>query len=402
MRNDRVQQYKYKRSKINLRIFSMMLAVCILLSMTGIVLAAEPPYDKAASASSQLAAAEVTQYGMLPIYGRDVVDGTYAIEVRSSSSMFRVVAAEITVKGDEMTADITLSGDGYEKLFIGKGQEAADSDMSAFIDYVVGDDGLFTFTVPVKALNDAIPCAAFSTRKAQWYDRMILFDASTLPEDALLVDLPDYDAIESAMRRVQSGQSTGGSLIVMTQLDGEKDIDGSDTASDDENGGTTDSSGDGAGTQNFWSADAMDIDMEDGEYAIDVAIAGGSGKATVSSPTVLIVKDGKAYARLVWSSSNYDYMIVGNDKYLDLKAGEGNSTFEIPIFVMDREMTVIGDTTAMGTPHEVEYTLTFYGETIGPKSQMPQEAAKRVVIVAVIVIIAGAVLNHYVQKKRRA
>lgn len=146
----------------------------------------------------------------------------------------------------------------------------------------------------------------------------------------------------------------------------------------------------------------MKVNLEDGEYSIEVAIAGGSGKAGVSSPTLLIVKDGCTYARLVWSSSYYDYMIVGTRKYLNLSEEGVNSSFEIPIAAMDEEMTVIADTTAMGTPHEIEYTLTFYMDSIGAKSQMPQEAAKRVVVIALVIIVGGGILNHYVQKKRRA
>ena len=86
---------------------------------------------------------------------------------------------------------------------------------------------------------------------------------------------------------------------------------------------------------------------------------GGSGKATVSSPAVLVVKDGKAYARIEWSSPNYDYMKVGGEKY-DPVNTEGNSVFEIPVTVFDEKMDVIADTTAMSTPHEIEYTLTFH------------------------------------------
>lgn len=149
------------------------------------------------------------------------------------------------------------------------------------------------------------------------------------------------------------------------------------------------------------SPEPMKVGLEDGEYSIEVAISGGSGKAGVSSPTLLIVKDGYTYARLVWSSPNYDYMIVGTRKYLNLSEEGVNSSFEIPVTAMDEEMAVIADTTAMGTPHEIEYTLTFYMDSIGPKSQMPQEAAKRVVAIALVIIVGGGILNHYVQKKRR-
>ena len=37
---------------------------------------------------------------------------------------------------------------------------------------------------------------------------------------------------------------------------------------------------------------------------------------------------------------------------------EGNSVFELPIDVLEQPIQVIGDTIAMSTPHEVEYTIT--------------------------------------------
>ena len=79
---------------------------------------------------------------------------------------------------------------------------------------------------------------------------------------------------------------------------------------------------------------------------------------------VLIVRDGRAFTRLQWSSSNYDYMIVDGEKYLPVNEEGMNSIFEIPILAMDEPVEVIADTTAMGTPHEVEYTLLFYADSI--------------------------------------
>ena len=148
-------------------------------------------------------------------------------------------------------------------------------------------------------------------------------------------------------------------------------------------------------------AAGMEIDKEDGEYSIQVDLEGGSGKATVTSPTILTVKDGQAYAQIQWSSSNYDYMIVDGEKYLPTNEEGMNSTYEIPILSMDEGMPVIADTVAMGAPHEIEYTLTFYSDSIGSKSQLPQEAAKRVVAVAMVIIVGGGILNYFVNKKRR-
>ena len=64
-----------------------------------------------------------------PVYVNQIKDGTYNIEVSSSSSMFKIVDAQLTVKGGEMSAVLTLNGTGYEKLYMGTGEEAlADTD----------------------------------------------------------------------------------------------------------------------------------------------------------------------------------------------------------------------------------------------------------------------------------
>ena len=96
----------------------------------------------------------------------------------------------------------------------------------------------------------------------------------------------------------------------------------------------------------------------DGTYTCDVTLEGGSGRATVESPAALTVADGKMAATIVWSSPNYDYMIVDGEKYLPTNT-EGNSTFEIPVSALDTALDVTADTVAMSTPHEIEYTLTF-------------------------------------------
>lgn len=142
-------------------------------------------------------------------------------------------------------------------------------------------------------------------------------------------------------------------------------------------------------------------DLTNGEYSIQVDLEGGSGKASVSSPTLMLVKDGRMYAELQWSSSNYDYMIVDGEKFLNESEEGRNSVFTIPITVLDDKMEVIADTLAMGAPHEINYTLTFYEDSIGSKGQLPQEAAKRVVAVALIIIVGGGILNYFVNKRNR-
>ena len=101
----------------------------------------------------------------------------------------------------------------------------------------------------------------------------------------------------------------------------------------------------------------------DGTYTCDVTLEGGSGRATVESPAALTVADGRMTATIVWSSPNYDYMLVDGEKYLPTNT-EGNSTFEIPVTALDTPLDVVGDTVAMSTPHEIEYTLTFVSASL--------------------------------------
>ena len=101
----------------------------------------------------------------------------------------------------------------------------------------------------------------------------------------------------------------------------------------------------------------------DGSYTCAVTLEGGSGRATVESPAALTVADGIMTATIVWSSPNYDYMLVDGEKYLPVNT-DGNSTFEIPVAALDTALAVTADTVAMSTPHEIDYTLTFDSATL--------------------------------------
>ena len=198
-----------------------------------------------------------------------------------------------------MTAVLTMSGTGYSQLFMGTGEEAVKADESAYIQ-AVDADGKCTFEIPVKALDEAIDCAAFSKKKEKWYDRKLAFLASSLG-DAVSVD------------------------VKMTTV--------------------------------------SDLALEDGVYEADVALEGGSGRASVESPAKITVKQGEATAEIIFSSPNYDYVRIGDVTY-DPVNTEGNSTFELPVDGFDYRMQIVADTVAMSTPHEIDYTLLFDSATI--------------------------------------
>ena len=295
---------------------------------------------------------------MVPVTGSEVKDGTYEINVESSSSMFRIVKAELTVQSGSMSAVLTLSGTGYLQLFMGTGEEAVAADASAYIGYVEDADGAYTYTVPVEALNQEIDCAAFSKRKEKWYDRTLVFDAASLPADALLVDLTPAD--EAA-----------------TESEPEESV----TESTEQDLGT---------------AEPAETVLSDGTYQVDVVLSGGSGKASVTSPAKVTVKDHTAAATIEWSSPHYDYMIVGNTTYEPVNK-DGNSTFEIPVTAWNEEMTVIADTTAMSEPHEITYTLTFDEDS----AKKDGVSIQYIVGIFAVCFLAGTGIGYMIWKRKK-
>jgi len=251
--------------------------------------------DKVAGKDEMTTAQDVVDDSMKPISGDKIKDGTYSIDVASSSSMFKIVSCELTVKEGKMTAVMTMSGKGYLKLYMGTGEEAVAASDDDCIPFVENENGEHTFTVPVEELDKAVDCTAFSKNKEKWYDRTLVFKADKIPVDCL------------------------------------------------EDGVLT---------------DVSSLNLEDGKYTADVSMTGGSGRAEISTPVAITVTDGKAVATIEWSSPNYDYMKVNEQKYLPANT-EGNSIFEIPVEYFDWKISVIADTVAMSEPHEIEYTLLF-------------------------------------------
>ena len=256
---------------------------------------AEPATSPAVADASQMTTVEdVTEEGMIPVEAEALREGDYPVEVKSSSSMFSIESAVLHVRDGGMEVTLTMGGKGYLYVFPGTAPEAASGEESSYIPYTEDADGAHTFTIPVKALDEGFPCAAFSRNRELWYDRTLLLRADSLPREAF--------------------------------------------------------------REGFFTT-AESLDLADGKYTVQVTLAGGSGKAQVASPAELTVKDGQAEAVIVWSSSNYDYMKVDGVQILP-QADAKTSTFVIPVAFFDRPMAVVADTVAMSEPHEVEYTLT--------------------------------------------
>ena len=372
------------------RLLSVLLCVMLafLLQETG-VLAAEG-YDKVAGKSSMGDTnEELAPYGMTPVSGNMIEDGEYVVGTEGSSSFFRIEEARLTVKDGKMTALLRMYSSSYLLVYPGTAEEAAAADYEDYIPSVEIDD-YDTFTVPVEALDTELELAAFSKRKKAWYPRKILFHASDIPSDRLRFSYPDYDRISEALASFDA-ENNAEDRITDSQT-GSRAAAGTDSKTDSQAAGTD------AKTQD---PQAVRIDMPDGDYSIEVTLMGGSGRASLTTPTWMYVQGGKGYARLLWSSPHYDYMILDGRTYYNETKDGGNSSFTIPITATDMPVDIIADTTAMGDPVEIAYTLTFYEETIGSRSRVPQEGALRVLAAAALFIVAGGIINHFVKKRRQ-
>lgn len=256
--------------------------------------------DKVAGAGETVEAEDIVDENAVPVTAADLKDGVYEVEPASSSSMFNIESAELHVENGSMYAVMTMGGTGYLYIYPGTAEEAAAAPESDYIAHEETAEGKHTFTIPVESLNTGIDCAAYSKRKEKWYNRTIVFRADQIPADAF--------------------------------------------------------------SESFFTT-AETLGLEDGTYLAGVVLAGGSGKASVTSPCEFTVENGTAIARIEFSSPNYDYVIKDGEKYLPVNT-EGNSVFEIPLTAFDYPVAITADTTAMSQPHEIEYTLTFDSSSI--------------------------------------
>lgn len=111
------------------------------------------------------------------------------------------------------------------------------------------------------------------------------------------------------------------------------------------------------------TSEIMDGVPADGSYTIEVEFEGGSGRASVESPADLEVEDGVMTATIVWSSSNYDLMIVDGVE-LTPTTTDPASTFEMTVSALDETLDIQAETTAMSQPYLIDYTLTFDSSTL--------------------------------------
>lgn len=273
-----------------------------------------------------------------PASGKKTVKegNTYSINVKSSASMFRVVACELTKKNGKMTAVLTLSGEGYDYLYMGTKEQALKAKKSKWIPYKLDAEGKYTYEIPVSALDKPIKVAARSKRYAEegaaqpWYDRELTFQSSTLKKisgpDSTPTPTPKPKKTPTPTPTAAPSKGTGG--------------------------GSTGGSTGGSST----SAVNTSTKLEDGVYTPDsFSWSGGSGRLKGISCEKITIKNGQAWATIVFASSSYDAIRANGQEFGGTISGD-SATFEIPV-QLNANNAIVGRTTKMSQPHWVEYSI---------------------------------------------
>lgn len=272
-------------------------------------------------------------------------DGVYTTTAETGTTMFRVVEIILTVKNGKMSAEITLSGTGYDYLYMGTAAEAAAVQENQWIKcnnsskpYVEKGENKTgrTYTIPISSLDTPIVMASHSERYKKWYDRSITVSSNNLKK------------ISSG----EAGNGEGGSLNpTPTVVETATKDSVKDTTPAEESKSESDTSG-------STSQVNSKTKLKDGVYTPDkFTWSGGTGKVNITCDKVTI-KNGQALATIAFSSSAYQYVKANGKKYFPTHTG-GKSIFVIPV-ELNKNNKIIGMTTKMSTAHEIEYSIMVY------------------------------------------
>jgi len=283
-------------------------------------------------------------------------DGIYKVNnVVSSSTMFRVVGCTLTVKNGKMSAVLTLSGTGYDYLYLGTKEKAAKADKSLWVPFKEDNNGKYTYTVPLESLDKEIAVAAFSHNRQSWYGRTLVFHSDSLEK---IGDISNEGNGGTNGDSTTPSESNNGSIL--------KPNDGK---AENESKYEADTSG---ATSKVNSSTVL----ADGVYTPDrFTWSGGTGKVKIYCNKITI-QNGQAYATLVFDSDHYQYVKANGNTYYTSKGG-GTATVTIPI-ALNQNNKILGMTDKMSVAHEIEYTIFVYlaaagnGTTLGGASANKQ------------------------------
>ena len=294
---------------------------------------------------------------------RIIADGTYQVNAEAGGKMFRVTDCVMTVKNGQMTAAVTLSGQGYNRIYLGDVNNASDDEKNWILpDSLLAEQ--YTFQIPVEKLDEVMTIAVHTTKSNKWDTRTLTFHSEGMTK------------IEDSNNGNASNGNNGSNGSLKPGGNNNNPGNGSNgnnqgnAENNNGNSGTTGNNTTNNGKPDQESKYESDLNkstarvnsttgLKDGVYTPDsFSWSGGTGKVSITCSKVTVT-GGQAYATITFSSPHYQYVKAnGNVYYPSAKTGSSTS-FVIPV-ELNKNNSVVGMTTAMSTAHEIKYTIFVY------------------------------------------
>ena len=294
---------------------------------------------------------------------RIIADGTYQVNAEAGGKMFRVTDCVMTVKNGQMTAAVTLSGRGYNRIYLGDVNNASDDEKNWILpDSLLAEQ--YTFQIPVEKLDEVMTIAVHTTKSNKWDTRTLTFHSEGMTK---IADSNNGNASNGNNGSNGSLKPGGNNNNPGNGSNGNNQ---GNAENNNGNSGTTGNNTTNNGKPDQESKYESDLNkstarvnsttgLKDGVYTPDsFSWSGGTGKVSITCSKVTVT-GGQAYATITFSSPHYQYVKAnGNVYYPSAKTGSSTS-FVIPV-ELNKNNSVVGMTTAMSTAHEIKYTIFVY------------------------------------------
>ena len=294
---------------------------------------------------------------------RIIADGTYQVNAEAGGKMFRVTDCVMTVKNGQMTAAVTLSGRGYNRIYLGDVNNASDDEKNWILpDSLLAEQ--YTFRIPVEKLDEVMTIAVHTTKSNKWDTRTLTFHSEGMTK---IADSNNGNASNGNNGSNGSLKPGGNNNNPGNGSNGNNQ---GNAENNNGNSGTTGNNTTNNGKPDQESKYESDLNkstarvnsttgLKDGVYTPDsFSWSGGTGKVSITCSKVTVT-GGQAYATITFSSPHYQYVKAnGNVYYPSAKTGSSTS-FVIPV-ELNKNNSVVGMTTAMSTAHEIKYTIFVY------------------------------------------
>ena len=317
---------------------------------------------------------------------RIIADGTYQVNAEAGGKMFRVTDCVMTVKNGQMTAAVTLSGRGYNRIYLGDVNNASDDEKNWILpDSLLAEQ--YTFQIPVEKLDEVMTIAVHTTKSNKWDTRTLTFHSEGMTK---IADSNNGNA--SNGNNGSNGSLTPGGNN-NNPGNGSNGNNQGNAENNNGNSGTTGNNTTNNGKPDQESKYESDLNkstarvnsttgLKDGVYTPDsFSWSGGTGKVSITCSKVTVT-GGQAYATITFSSPHYQYVKAnGNVYYPSAKTGSSTS-FVIPV-EMNKNNSVVGMTTAMSTAHEIKYTIFVYIAEAAKANASARANGKEVTVIGV-------------------